>query len=39
MPAGAGPALRRLLASDPEPRVRAAALGALVRVAKRRAAG
>lgn len=38
VPAGTAPALRRLVESDPDPRVRAAALGALVRVAKRRAA-
>ncbi len=39
VPAGAGAALRGLLGADPDPRVRAAALGALVRVAGRRAAG
>jgi HEAT repeat protein len=39
VPAGTGAALRELLGADPDPRVRAAALGALVRVSKRRAAG
>jgi HEAT repeat protein len=38
VPAGTGAALRQLAETDPDSRVRAAALGALVRVAKRRAA-
>ena len=37
--AGSTAALERLLATDPDPRVRTAALGALVRISKRRAAG
>jgi HEAT repeat protein len=36
---GTTPALRDLLETDPDPRVRAAALGALVRIGRRRAAG
>lgn len=38
VPAGAAAALRRLLSADPDARVRAAALGALVRLSSRRAA-
>jgi HEAT repeat protein len=36
---GTGAALSKLVRADPDPRVRGAALGALVRVSKRRAAG
>ncbi|MGH8993245.1 MAG: HEAT repeat domain-containing protein, partial [Acidimicrobiia bacterium] len=37
--AGTAAALRHLVGTDPDPRVRSAALGALVRISKRRAVG